>query len=219
MKLRMTATTAALVLALVAVGALTPTIAVAQVGKNMGVLNPNLAGKEELLALPQLDENLVEAILEQRPFLSMTALDALLSKSIDDEQRGALYAKLFIPINLNDASREEILMVPGVGARMAHEFEEYRPYRALAQFRREIGKYVDDDEVARLEQFVFVPIELNTASKEDILSIPGVGNRMLHEFEEYRPYRSMEQFRREIGKYVDDKELARLERYVTLAEP
>ncbi len=83
-------------------------------------------------------------------------------------------------------------------------------------FRREIGKYVDDDEVARLEQFVFVPVDLNTASDEDILSIPNLGNRMLHEFKEYRPYRQIEQFRREIGKYVDDDEVARLERYVTI---
>jgi DNA uptake protein ComE-like DNA-binding protein len=79
-----------------------------------------------------------------------------------------------------------------------------------------MGKYVDDAEVARLEQFVFVPIELNTATDEEILSIPGVGDRMLHEFKEYRPYKSMEQFNREIGKYVDDDELARLARYVYL---
>jgi hypothetical protein len=39
---------------------------------------------------------------------------------------------------------------------------------------------------------------------------------MLREFKEYRPYKTMEQFRREIGKYVDEKEVARLERYVTL---
>ena len=97
---------------------------------------------------------------------------------------------------------------------MAHEFEEYRPYLKPEQFRKEIGKYVDDNEVARLEQYVFVPVELNTASEEDILALPGVGERMAHEFEEYRPYTSMEQFRKEIGKYVDDKELARLERLV-----
>ena len=40
--------------------------------------------------------------------------------------------------------------------------------------------------------------------------------KMVHEFEEYRPYRSMDQFRREIGKYVDADEVARLESYVTL---
>jgi DNA uptake protein ComE-like DNA-binding protein len=65
-----------------------------------------------------------------------------------------------------------------------------------------------------MEQFVFVPIDLNTASDEDIMSIPGLGNRMLHEFKEYRPYVNIAQFRREIGKYVDDDEVARLERYV-----
>ena len=39
---------------------------------------------------------------------------------------------------------------------------------------------------------------------------------MLREFKEYRPYKSIEQFRKEIGKYVNTKEVARLERYVTL---
>ena len=39
---------------------------------------------------------------------------------------------------------------------------------------------------------------------------------MLNEFKEYRPYESMAQFEREIGKYVDDEELARLVRYVAL---
>jgi predicted DNA-binding helix-hairpin-helix protein len=86
----------------------------------------------------------------------------------------------------------------------------------MAQFRREIGKYVDEKEVARLEQYVFVPINLNTASDQDILTIPGLGPRMLREFKEYRPYKQIDQFRREIGKYVDKKEVARLERFVTL---
>ena len=101
---------------------------------------------------------------------------------------------------------------------MAHEFDEYRPYVALAQFRREIGKYVDDDELARLEQFVFIPLDLNTASREIIMQVPGMSPKMAHEFEEYRPYKAMAQFRKEIGKYVDEDEVARLERYVTLDE-
>ena len=187
-----------------------------QVGNTTGIVNPNLAGEEELLALQHVNPGLVSKIVDQRPFLSMLDLHALLSRSLNEDQLRELCAKLFVSINLNSASRDEILLVPGVGPRIAHEFEEYRPYRALAQFRREIGKYVDDDEVARLEQFVFVPINLNTASDDDILSIPGIGSRLLHEFKEYRPYRAIEQFRREIGKYVDDDEVARLERYVVV---
>jgi hypothetical protein len=48
------------------------------------------------------------------------------------------------------------------------------------------------------------------------MSIPGMGPRMLHEFKEYRPYTSIEQFRREIGKYVDKAEVARFEQYITI---
>jgi DNA uptake protein ComE-like DNA-binding protein len=188
----------------------------AQVGNNMGVLNPNTATEAEMAALPHVNGALASSIVAGRPFSNMREVDALLSRSLSETERDELYPRLFLPLNLNDTTEEEILLVPGLGARMAHEFEEYRPYAHLAVFRREIGKYVDDDEVARLEQFVFVPINLNTASDEDILSIPNLGNRMLREFKEYRPYRGIEEFRREIGKYVDDNEVARLERYVTL---
>lgn len=61
-----------------------------------------------------------------------------------------------------------------------------------------------------------VPININTATDVEILRIPGVGPRMLREFKEYRPYTSIEQFRREIGKYVDKAEVARLEKYIVI---
>ena len=61
-----------------------------------------------------------------------------------------------------------------------------------------------------------VPININTATDAEILKIPGVGQRMLREFKEYRPYTSIEQFRREIGKYVDKAEVARLEQYIVI---
>jgi DNA uptake protein ComE-like DNA-binding protein len=141
---------------------------------------------------------------------------ALLAKSLSKEQWADLYGKMFVQINLNSATNEEILLIPGVGNRMLREFREYRPYKTIGQFRKEIGKYVDQKEVARLEQYVFVPVSLNSGSDEEILSIPGAGKRMLREFKEYRPYRNIEQFRKEIGKYVDKKEVARLEKYVTL---
>ena len=190
--------------------------ALAQVGKSVTIVDANIASEKELAGMPHLNAALVKSIVDARPFPSITELDALLSKSLKREQITELYGRLFVHLNLNTATREQILLIPNAGPRMAHEFEEYRPYKALAQFHREIDKYVDDTELARLEQYVFVPINLNTASDADILTIPGLGNRMLHEFKEYRPYKAIEQFRREIGKYVDKKEVARLERYVTI---
>ncbi len=187
----------------------------AQVGKSE-LINPDLASEKELAALPHMSAALAKSVIAQRPFASMTSLNALLAKSLGKEQLNELYGKMFVQLNLNSASEEEILLIPGLGKRMLREFQEYRPYKTLAQFRKEIGKYVDEKEVARLEQYVFVPIRLNSASDEDILTIPGLGKRMLREFKEYRPYKNIEQFRKEIGKYVDKKEVARLERYVAV---
>ncbi len=188
----------------------------AQLGRQQGLLDPNTAAEKDIAALPHMNAALAKGLVEKRPFLTMTALNAALSPSLKKEELTELYGKMFLQINLNTASRDEILLISNMSAKMAHEFEEYRPYKSYAQFQKEIGKYVDAKEVARLEQFTFIPINLNTATDQDILSIPGMGQKMLHEFKEYRPYKSMEQFRKEIGKYVDAKEVARFERYVTI---
>lgn len=180
------------------------------------LLNPNLATRADLLGLGLVDEAVVAKIEATRPYLTALDLDEALAVDLGPEQRSDVYKAMFRPLNLNTASEAEIMLIPGMSKRMAHEFDEYRPYESMEQFRREIGKYVDGDEVERLARYVFIPVNLNTANREQIMAIPGMTDRMAHEFEEYRPYDDIEQFRREIGKYVDADEVARLESYVTL---
>ena len=175
------------------------------------VLNANLAIESDLIALG-LSSELITKIIAVRPFESMTDFNEII-KGEDTEE---LFKKIFVPFNLNTTAEVDFKMIPGIGNRMAHELEEYRPYKSVKQFKREIGKYVDESEVSRYLNYVFVPIELNTSSEDDIKSLPGVGKRISHEFIEYRPYTNLAQFRKEIGKYVDEKELERLERFVYL---
>ena len=118
-----------------------------------GFVDPNEAAHDELIAAG-LDSAQAEALITGRPYRSMTDVDRALG--LDDEQRERVYTRVWMPIDLNTASAEEILLIPGVGPRMQHEFEEYRPYRGIEQFRREIGKYVDEEEVARLERYVTI---------------------------------------------------------------
>jgi DNA uptake protein ComE-like DNA-binding protein len=205
-----------LLLTTMMVACLFSTSAMAQLGRQQGLLDPNMAAEKDIAALPHMNASLAKSLVERRPFLNMAALNAFLSPSLKKEELTELFGKMFLQLNLNTATREELLLLPNLSARMAHEFEEYRPYKSYAQFQKEIGKYVDAKEVARLEQFTFIPVNLNTATDADILSIPGMGQRMLREFKEYRPYTSIEQFRKEIGKYVDAKEVSRLERYVSI---
>lgn len=57
-------------------------------------------------------------------------------------------------------------------------------------------------------------LSLNDATAEDFARVPGVGRRMVREFLEYRPYISIDQFRREMGKYVDADAISGYETYV-----
>lgn len=200
------------------VAALTPALASAQLGRQMGLVDPNVATEAQLLAVPHMNATIVKALMARRPFMNIVELNTwLLAQGVTQEQLGASYTKMFIHVNLNLSPRDEIMLIPRAGRRFAREFDEYKPYDGgYLQFRREMGKYVSEQEVAHLEQYTFIPIDLNTASDSAILSIPGSGPRVLREFKEYRPYKSIEQFRREMGKYWNEKEVARLERYVVV---
>ena len=202
--------------ALIAFGFIVASRSEAQVGRAVGVRDANTVPEAEIATMPGMTADHAKALVAARPFASATALDAHLATKLSAEQRAVLYARLFVHIDLNSAPREEIALIPGMGPRMIREFLEYRPYKDMAVFRREIGKYVNAEEVARLEQYTFVPLDINAASDDDLMTIPGLGPRMLREFKEYRPYRNVEQFRREIGKYVDAKEVARLERFIVI---
>ena len=189
----------------------------AQVGKSQGVVDANTITEAELVKLPGMTPASAKALIAARPFDSATALNAfLLGQKLTQDQANALYRSVFVNINLNTATAAEIMLIPGAGKRMAHEFEEYRPWKSYAQFEKEIGKYVDAKEVARLAQYTFIPLNLNTATEADFMTVPGAGKRMAHEFQEYRPWKSQAQFEKEIGKYVDAKEVKRFWRYMVI---
>jgi DNA uptake protein ComE-like DNA-binding protein len=120
-----------------------------------GMLDPNAATAEQLAAIPGMTPELATSVVNGRPYADMSAFNAKLT-GLTDEQRDTVYTRLWKPLDLNTATKEEIELIPGVGPRMRHEFEEYRPYTSMEQFRREIGKYVDANEVARLERYVTI---------------------------------------------------------------
>ena len=195
--------------------ALAPMPVVGQVGS--GLLDLNTVPEAQLSGLPHLTPAIVKEILAKRPFGSIVEFNTFVTgQGLTAQQTGELYAKAFIHVNLNTGTPEEIILIPGAGKRMVREFAEYRPWKTWAQFDKEISKYVGQPETDRLKQYVFIPVRLNTATDADIMSIPGAGKRMVREFAEYRPWKTKEQFEKEIGKYVNAREVARLWRYVVI---
>jgi DNA uptake protein ComE-like DNA-binding protein len=187
----------------------------AQVGQ--GLADLNAVPEATLATMPSMTPAIAKAFVAARPFNTIVdANNFLLGQKLTQEQITPLYEKAFVHINLNTGTGPEVLLIPRVAKRMTHEFEEYRPWLAMAQFDKEIGKYVDATEVNRLKQYVFIPLDLNTATDEQFKTIPNLPGNMLREFKEYRPWKTKAQFDKEIGKYVGPQETSRLWRFMVI---
>ena len=111
-------------------------------------------------------------------------------------------------INLNDMTREQLLeTIPDFGSRMVREFFEYQPYVSIQQFRREIGKYVDDEQVAFYESYVFVPVDVNECDAETLRQIPGLNDVIAEELMAARPFDSNDAFLAALSEHVSDEQL------------
>lgn len=172
----------------------------AQVGKSMGVMDANTMTEAELAAAPNITPAIAKAIVAKRPFKSITELNTLLlAQGLTQEQAMAAYGKAFVHINLNTATADEILLVPGAGRRMTREFAEYRPWKTWSQFDREIGKYVGPEATARLAQFAFIPMNANTAADADLMTVPGANQGFVDKVKKGRPYKSAADLEKALG--------------------
>ena len=118
-------------------------------------------------------------------------------------------------INLNTASGDDFLAaIPGLGNRMVREFLEYRPYISIQQFRQEIGKYVDDTQVAEYENYVYVPIAISDSDSETLQQIPGLNATEAETLMAARPFASTDDFLTKLNEYVSPDELAIAKTYL-----
>lgn len=126
----------------------------AEAAEESAVLDASTVTAEELVGVEGVTPELADAIVAGQPYASVVDLNAVLTETLSEEEAATVLESVFVPINLNSASNEEIELVPGMTDRMVGEFLEYRPYEDMAEFNREIGKYVDEEEVARFRQYV-----------------------------------------------------------------
>ncbi|MCB0163673.1 MAG: hypothetical protein KDI79_05575 [Anaerolineae bacterium] len=112
-------------------------------------------------------------------------------------------------LNLNQATGDDYLAaIPNFSNRMVREFLEYRPYISIQQFRREIGKYVDEAQVAEYEQYVYVPVDVDESDAATLQQIPGVDETIANELMAARPYGSNEAFLTKLAEYLPAPEVA-----------
>ena len=118
-------------------------------------------------------------------------------------------------INLNDMTEEQLLTtIPDFGNRMVREFFEYQPYVSIQQFRREIGKYVDDAQVAEYEKYVYVPVDVDNSDAETLKQIPGIDDTIAEALISARPYGTNETFLAKLAEYVTAEQVAAAATYL-----
>lgn len=111
-------------------------------------------------------------------------------------------------LNLNTVTADQLLgTIPGFPNRMVREFQEYRPYVSIQQFRREIGKYVGDAQVAEWEKYVYVPIAMNDSDSATLQQIPGLDATEAEAVIAARPYASTDDFLNKLRSYLSADEL------------
>lgn len=120
----------------------------------VAVLDANTATAEQLAGVEGVTPELAAVIVAGQPYANVVAFNAKLLETLTAEQAAAVLTGVFVPVNLNTGTKEEIKLIPGMTPKMEHEFEEYRPYADMGVFDKEIGKYVDEAEVARFRNYV-----------------------------------------------------------------
>lgn len=111
-------------------------------------------------------------------------------------------------IDINKGTEEEFRTIPDVGDKMVHEFEEYRPYASIQQFRKEIGKYVDSTQVAAYEEYIYVPVRASESDAATMMQIPGLDAEEAEALVSGRPYATQEDFMNALSEYIDESQMA-----------
>jgi len=117
-------------------------------------------------------------------------------------------------LNLNTASENDFLTIPGMTTRMVHEFMEYRPYQSITQFRKEMSKYVAPAVIADYEKYVYVPISQNGSDPATLQQIPGLNADEAAALIAGRPYATPEAFEAKLSEKLTPAELAVAKTYI-----
>ena len=193
-----------------------------QSATSAGLIDPNFATEQQLqaalsipLVLPQglTSANIIQEIVNGRPYPSMKHLDELLTRlGLKTTELKALYNRIFIPLNINAAAHEEFFMIPTMTANIERTIIEDRPHQNLSNLDEIGGPTLGN----QLRKYVFVPLKLSTATDSDLQGIPGFQEAYLPIFNRYRQHRDIDRLIAELKELIRvDNEVSRLRLHFT----
>ena len=117
-------------------------------------------------------------------------------------------------VDANSAPEKDLSTLPGMTPAIVKAVVARRPFMSAVELNTFLlAQGLTAEQAAAFYAKAFVHVNLNTATPEEILLVPNAGKRMVHEFDEYRPWKTYAQFDKEIGKYVGPEATAKLAQY------
>ena len=192
-----------LLLALVACGTTTTTTE-NDTPANSAVVEDTAAVDESAAEAPAAE---AETVSEEAAPTAEAAVEAVAAEPVVVENT---------KLNLNEASGDDFLnTIPGFGNRMVREFQEYRPYISILQFRREMGKYVDEATIAGYEEYVYVPVDVDESDAATLMQLPGVDETIADSLMAERPFGSNDAFLTTLATHVSPEQANAAAGYLT----
>lgn len=148
---------------------------------------------------------------------TLTACSENESESTSAEETVHMFSSAPL-INPNEATEAQLAAIAGLSETDVATIVGGRPFASMSALHAVIGDGKNSAAVKALYSIMFIKVGLNTGSEDDYKLIPSSlsPRHLAHEFDEYRPYASLDDFAREMSKYVSDAEVENLKRYVTL---
>jgi len=150
------------------------------------------------------------------PIRSLTLLAVALALAIG-AATASVVAQVGKSITVTDANavpESELATYPHMTPAIAKALVTKRPFMRITDLNAFLlSQGLTQAQATEFYGKAFVHINLNTATGEEILLVPNAGKRMVHEFDEYRPWKTYAQFAKEIGKYVGAEATAKLAQY------
>ncbi|MBX3086225.1 MAG: hypothetical protein KF716_31605 [Anaerolineae bacterium] len=203
------------------------------------LFNLNTVTAEQLLTIPDFNNRMVREFMEYRPYISISQYRKEIGKYVGADQVAAWEKFIYVPIQIDSSDAETLKQIPGVTDDIAAALIAARPFNTYDVFLSKLATSLTADQVEYAKNYLdgydmsaeatpaataeateaaavqsFTLFNLNSVSADELLTIPDFNNRMVREFMEYRPYISISQFRKEIGKYVGADQVAAWEKYV-----
>lgn len=179
------------------------------------LLDPDFLTAEEFLRLPFFSAKMSVDATRAQPFLGPIAFDRFLENyRLTPTQRRELYAKVFVRVDLDRATEEELLLVPGAGPRIVREIRSHRPWRNWDAFEIELSQSVDQDELARLRRYCFLPVDANNGSERELREVPRISDRAHTQILALRPFPDRDDFVERMRHHAGEKEVLRIARYL-----